>query len=69
MLGTLLLFFFFCVGVAHIIWPDHFIKRSGVRKGGEMLTEYNRLGFQIVGFVLAAFAAGVLYRIGTDLFR
>lgn len=30
-----LLLLFFCVGVAHVINPDLFIKRSGIRRGGE----------------------------------
>jgi len=32
-----LLVFFVCVGIAHVINPDRFMKRSGVRRGGEML--------------------------------
>jgi hypothetical protein len=52
---------FLCVGIAHIIHPDWFIKRSGVRKGGELLTEWNRIGFQFSGAVLAAFAAYLRY--------
>ena len=52
----LLLFAF--VGVAHIINPDYFIKRSGVIKGGEMLTGWNRFGFRYGG---AAFAGASIY--------
>lgn len=65
-LGVVLLLLAFAgVGVAHIFNPDWFIKRSSVRKGGEMLSEYNRAGFQIVGAVLAGGALYVLY----SLFR
>ena len=49
------------IGVAHIFKPDYFMKRSGARRGGELLTEWNRLGFQIVGAVFAAFAIYLLY--------
>lgn len=62
---VLLLVAFLGVGVAHVFKPDWFVKRSGVRKGGEMLTEYNRTGFQIAGAIFAAFAVYMLY----SLFR
>jgi hypothetical protein len=68
-IGTLALVFFFGVGVAHVIAPDYFIKRSGVRKGGELLTEFNRIGFQIVGILVALFAGGIFYEVAKDLFR
>jgi len=58
-----LLLAFFCIGVAHIVKPDWFIKRSGVRKGGELLSDWNRMGFQIVGAIFAGFAAYVLYQL------
>jgi hypothetical protein len=54
---------FFCLGIAHIIKPDWFIKRSGVRKGGELLTDWNRFSFQIAGAIFAGFAAYVLYHL------
>jgi hypothetical protein len=60
---TILLVFVACVGIAHVINPDWFMKRSGVPKGGEMLTEWNRLGFQIAGAAIVAFAVYVLYTI------
>ena len=53
------------IGVAHVFKPDWFVKRSGVRRGGELLIEYNWTGFQIAGAVFAAFAAYMLY----SLFR
>jgi hypothetical protein len=59
--GVLVLVLFFGIGIAHIINPDWFIKRSGVRKGGELLTAWNRLGFRIFGVIFAGFAAYVLY--------
>jgi hypothetical protein len=62
---VLFLLLFFCVGIANIINPDWFIRRSGVRKGGELLTEWNRLGFQIMGAIFAGFVIYVVY----DLLR
>ena len=56
-----ILLLFFCLGVAHVIDPDRFIKRSGICKGGELLTDWNRLQFQIVGLILAGFSAYLLY--------
>ena len=57
----LLLRAFAGIGIAHIFKPDWFIKRSGVRRGGEMLSEYNRTGFQIAGAVFATIAIYMLY--------
>lgn len=51
------------IGIAHIFKPDYFLNRSGVRRGGEMLTESNRLGFQIAGAVFAMVAIYMLYSI------
>ncbi|MBZ5689154.1 MAG: hypothetical protein LAP86_29465 [Acidobacteriia bacterium] len=62
---VLVLVAFAGIGIAHIFKPDWFIKRSGVRRGGEMLSEYNRAGFQIAGAVFAAIAIYMLY----SLFR
>jgi hypothetical protein len=67
LLVTLLLIFV-AIGVAHILKPDWFIKRSGVRKGGAMLTEWTRLQFQIVGAIFAAFAVFLLYILLSDYF-
>ncbi len=64
-LGVTVLVFFAVLGIAHIIKPDYFIKRSGLRKGGELLTEWNRIGVQIVGAILAVVAVWVLW----DMFR
>ena len=58
---VLMLFAFAGIGIAHIFKPDYFVKRSGVRRGGELLTEWNRLGFQIAGAVFAGFAIYLLY--------
>jgi len=62
---VLLLVTFAGIGIAHIIKPDWFMKRSGIRRGGEMLNEYNRAGFQIAGAAFAALAIYLLY----SLFR
>ena len=68
-LGFIVLLFFLAMGVAHVIYPDYFLKRSALRKGGEMKTEFNHLGIQIVGFLITLFSLGILYDIGNDLFR
>jgi hypothetical protein len=49
------------IGIAHIFKPDYFVKRSGARKGGDLLTEWNRVSFQIAGAIFAAFAIYLLY--------
>jgi hypothetical protein len=67
--GFLALAFFFGMGLAHVINPDYFLRRSAIRKGGEMLNEFNRIGIQIVGMLAALFAAGVFYDMGKDAFR
>jgi hypothetical protein len=52
----------FCgLGLAHVFRPGYFYRRSGIRKGGEMLTEFNLIGVQMVGLVVALFALGVIY--------
>jgi H+/Cl- antiporter ClcA len=49
------------IGIAHIFNPSWFVRRSGVRKGGELLNDWNELGFQIVGVIFAAAALYGLY--------
>jgi hypothetical protein len=63
-----LLLFFAGIGVAHVLNPDWFIRRSGVRKGGEMLTDWNRLQFQGVGVIFAAAALYGIYMLLSDYF-
>jgi len=53
---VLMLVAFAGIGIAQIFTPDFFIKRSGVRRGGELLTEWNRLGFRIAGAIFTGFA-------------
>ena len=55
------LVFFTCLGIAHVVNPDWFIERSGARKGGEMLTGWNRFGFRYSGAFLAGGAVYMLY--------
>jgi len=57
---------FTCVGIAHVVNPDWFIERSGARKGGEMLTGWNRFGFRSVGLFLAGGAMYMLYLLLRD---
>ena len=51
------------IGIAHVIDPDRFIRRSGRYKGGELLTDWNRFGFRFAGAVFAGFAAYLLYQV------
>jgi cyanate permease len=60
-LVVLMLFVFVGIGVANVFKPEWFVKRSSVRRGGEMLSEYNRAGFQIAGAIFAALAIYMLY--------
>lgn len=64
-LGVAVLAFFAALGIAHVLHPDYFIKRSGLRKGGELLTEWSRIGMQIAGAILTLGAIWVLW----DIFR
>lgn len=61
MLMAIVLVLFAAIGIAHVVSPDRFLKRSGIRKGGEMLTEWNRAGFQFAGAVFAGLAIYLLY--------
>lgn len=60
---VLMLVTFACIGIAQIVNPGWFINRSGVRKGGELLTEWNRLQFQFAGAIFGALALYLLYRL------
>ncbi len=66
-IGIVILVFFFCIGVAHVLYPDHFLRRSGIWKGGEMLTDFNRLGIRLAGMIFAAFSGFVLYLLLRDI--
>lgn len=63
LISILVLLAFAGIGIAHVFKPDYFLKRSGVRKGGEMQTAWNRLGFQIAGAIFAAGALYILYSV------
>jgi hypothetical protein len=67
--GFLILAFFFVIGLAHVFCPGYFLERSGIRKGGEMLTEFNQDGVRIVGFVVALLALGIMFDIVQELLR
>lgn len=66
MLLVVVLVCFACLGVAHLINPDRFIRLYPYRKGGEMLTEWNRFGLQVAGACFAGFALYLLYRLLRD---
>ncbi|MBI1760379.1 MAG: hypothetical protein HYR56_02990 [Acidobacteria bacterium] len=65
-LAAMLLLVFAGIGVAHVLNPDRFIARSGVRKGGELLTAWNRLGFRIFGAFFTGGALYMLYHVISD---
>ena len=67
MIGIAVLAFLFCVGVAHVFEPDRFLRSSGVRKEGEILTEFNRIEFRMAGAAFAAFSGWLLYVLVRDL--
>jgi hypothetical protein len=60
-LVVVVLLFFVGIGIAHVVNPGRFVRSSGVRKGGEMLNDWNRFGFRMAGVVFAAFAGYLLY--------
>ena len=66
LIGAVALVFFFCVGIAHVFYPDRF-RRFTLRKEGELLTEFNRIGTRFVGLIFAVFAACVLYLLAKDV--
>ena len=66
-LGGLILLFFMEIGVGHMLYPDYFMKRTTLRRGGEMLTGWNRTGYQFVGLMVAGFSGWVLYQLAHDL--
>ncbi len=63
-----LLLSFMAIGVGRVVKPDWFMKHEGVPKGGELLTEWNRLGAQFFGILLAAGTGYGLYIILADYF-
>ena len=67
-LGVVVLIVFMGLGIGHMLFPDYFIERSGLRRGGEMLTDWNRTGVQLVGLIAALFSGGVLYDLLKDVF-
>jgi hypothetical protein len=65
---VLILLLFVCVGIGHVVKPEWFLERSSMRKGGEMLTEWNRVQFQIVGVIFAGTGIYFLYILFRDMF-
>jgi hypothetical protein len=59
---VLVLVCFAFVGIANVINPDRFMKRSGV-----MLTEWNRFDLRMVAAVLAGFSVYGLYVVLRDV--
>jgi hypothetical protein len=54
---------FAVIGIGCVIKPDWGIKHfaQSWRRGGELLTEWNRLGIQFVGLAFGGFAAYLIY--------
>jgi hypothetical protein len=59
LIGALL--FFAGISLGHIFFPDYFVRRSGMRRGGEMLTVWNRMGVRFVGAVILGAIVCVVY--------
>lgn len=68
-LAIVLLVFFAGVGAAQVANPDWFVARSGMRKGGEMLTRWNRSWVRSAGLVETTAVTYILYEILCDMFR
>jgi hypothetical protein len=68
-LGIVVLLFFAGVGVAQVANPDWFVARSGMRKGGEMLTPWNQSGVRFAGLIETTAVTYILYEILCDMFR
>ena len=62
-IAAIILLVFAAIGVAHVVNPDPFIRRSGVLKGGELLTRSNRVQFRVVGALFAGLALYLLYQL------
>ena len=56
--GGAVLAFFAAYGIAHMIYPDRFMKPW--HRGGQMLTDWNRWGIRIAGAIFAGFGLYVL---------
>ena len=63
LLVALMLIAFVGIGIAHVINPDIFLRNSGARKGGAMLTKWNRDSFRVIGAIFAGGAGYVLYAV------
>lgn len=66
-LGVMVLLGFMGLGIGHMLYPDYFMKRTALRRGGEMLTEWNRTGCQFVGLMMTLFSGWVLYQLAQDV--
>jgi hypothetical protein len=62
-LAVAILLVFAAIGIGCIINPDRGIKHFGqsLRRGGELLTEWNRIGIQFAGLAFGGFAVYLLY--------
>jgi hypothetical protein len=69
-LGIVALTSFVIIGVGSAVNPDWGIKHFGpsLRRGGELLTEFNRFGMAFFGIALGAFGLFGLYSLLRDCF-
>jgi len=67
LLGGAILIFFAVVGVAHMLYPDGFMKPW--HRGGEMLTDWNRSQIRIVGAIILFLVVGISHDIVSELVR
>jgi len=68
-LDAAVLLFFVCIGVAHVVWPDRYLERSGVCRGGQALNGANRLAMRLLGAMFAGGSGYVLYELLRDILR
>lgn len=61
LLALAILVFFAVLGIAHAVRPDRFMKPW--HRGGELLTEWNRLGIRLFGLAVTAGAIYVFFSI------
>jgi hypothetical protein len=61
---------FAAIGIGCVINPNWGVKHFGqsLRRGGELLTEWNRLGIQFVGLAFGGFALYAIYVVLRECF-
>jgi hypothetical protein len=62
-LAVSVLLLFIGAGIGHIIYPDWFIRASGLQKSGKLLNQFTRDGVRVAGMIFAAGAGYMLYEL------